>query len=124
MSKMPWDPAMVRLGEISSHTTNNPHNPNIYDPRSNVFELHSLNPIWHSIATMRVINQLDAPTEDARFADVPSQPTFVSTQQHSKATAKSLSEQLGISIDRTRAMLQATLQSGTRSAILPLARCY
>lgn len=123
-SKMPWDPGTVQLGELSSESLDARQNPNIHDPRSNDFEMNCLDPIWHNIATKRVVSQLDTPTEDARFADLPSPPTFVSTQRHSKATAENLSERLGISVDRARATLRATLQRGTRSAILPLARRY
>ena len=56
--------------------------------------------------------------------DVPEQRTFVSTDRHTKITADILSERFAIGPKTARATLRATQQSGSRSAILPLARRY
>ena len=56
--------------------------------------------------------------------DVPEQRTFVSTDRHTKITADILSERFAIGPKTARATLRATRQSGSRSAILPLARRY
>mmetsp|Transcript_17331 Transcript_17331/g.42358 ORF Transcript_17331/g.42358 Transcript_17331/m.42358 type:complete len:358 (+) Transcript_17331:1030-2103(+) len=92
------------------------------DPRSSEAELFALDPIWRNINERRIIQQVVQ--EDERFIDVPKRPTFVSTERHTKVTAEILSDRWGISLDRARATLRATLQRGTRSAILPLARRY
>ena len=48
----------------------------------------------------------------------------MSTERHQQGTAESLAERFGIGLNRARATLRSTLQRGTRSAILPLARRY
>ena len=56
--------------------------------------------------------------------DVPKPRTFVSEDRHQKITEDILAERFGISTKRARATLDATLQRGTRSAILPLSQRY
>ncbi|CAJ1965439.1 unnamed protein product [Cylindrotheca closterium] len=130
-SKVPWNPGTVQLGKISiAHK-----DPPIDDPRSNEAELRQLDPImqgmneWRTVQQTivngeRFFQQVGRMDDDARFADVPVRPSIVSTERHTKATAENLSERLGIGLHRARATLRSTLQRGTRSAILPLARRY
>ncbi|CAJ1962218.1 unnamed protein product [Cylindrotheca closterium] len=116
-SKVPWEPSTVQLGKLST-----PRNTPYEDPRSNDSEMRRLDPVQHNLQQWCVVQQINATAD--RFQDVPVRPSFVSTERHSKVTAENLSERLGISIGRARATLNATLQRGTRSAIMPLARRY
>ena len=50
--------------------------------------------------------------------------TYSSTDRHSKISAEVLADRFGIGIDRANTTLKATLQRGTRSAILPIIRRY
>ncbi|CAJ1955419.1 unnamed protein product [Cylindrotheca closterium] len=116
-SKVPWEPSTVQLGKLSTR-----RNIPFEDPRSNESEMRSLDPVQHNLQQWRVVQQINATAD--RFQDVPVRPSFVSTERHSKVTAENLSERLGISIGQARATLNITLQRGTRSAIMPLARTY
>ena len=128
-SKVPWNPGTVQLGKVSVA-----HEDPVDDPRSNEAELRQLDPIMQGMNEWRTVQaaivdgqrflQQVGRTGDERFADVPVRPSFVSTERHTKATAEKLSERLGIGLHRARATLRSTLQRGTRSAILPLARRY
>ena len=115
-SKVPWNPNTVQLSTVQTVKE-----PEYEDPRSNDAELRHLDPLQHA-GTWRQLKQITA--TDPRFDDIPVQPTFTSTQRHSKITAEGLSERFNISTERARATLRATTQRGTRSAILPLARRY
>ena len=115
-SKKPWEPSKITLGQVTSTKAKS-----VEDPRSNSSELIGLDPVL-AMDEWRIVEQIH--TQDERFEDVPVRPTFVSTERHSNVTAENLSERLGISVGRARATLKATLQRGTRSAILPLGRRY
>jgi hypothetical protein len=131
-----WNPSTVSLSPIHVATTKStpiPQGPTwtshdsdtgcrcYYDPGADDAILHDADPtllsIPHGIDLTRTINQL-------AINDRPTRHTFVSNDRHQRATAELLSETFGIGIDRARKTLLATLQKGTRSAILPLERRY
>src|SRR6056300_799365 len=91
------------------------------DPRSGDFELRNLDPLL-DISQWRQVQQLQQ--YDPRSLEIPTRKTFESSERHPRVTPEVLSERWGISTERARATLRATLQRGTRSAILPLARRY
>lgn len=92
------------------------------DPRSNTNELRNLDPIL-DCSSWRQIGQLGT-NYDRRSLDVPTRATFESSERHPRVSPELLSERWGISKERAVATMQATLQKGTRSALLPLARRY
>jgi len=117
-----WDPATVSLSAVQS--TQHDTNPlAYYDPTSDDATLHDMDPSLliapDDIHITRTIAQLDGEHHDRA-----ARRTFISTDRHQRATADLLSETFGIGIDRARKTLAATLQKGTRSAILPLERRY
>ena len=61
---------------------------------------------------------------DDALGDIPTRQTYSSTDRHSKISAEVLADQFGIGIDRANATLKATLQRGTRSAIIPISRRF
>jgi Reverse transcriptase (RNA-dependent DNA polymerase) len=135
-SKRPWDPRDMQVSQIShySDTTFQPLRVIIsetnalpqpvfqhVDPRSDDFDLASVDPLltagpYQSINETHYVQRVDS--------DVPVRRTFISTERHSNATAEALSERFGIGIHRARRTLDATLQNGVRSALLPLERRY
>ena len=56
--------------------------------------------------------------------DVPARRTLISSNRHSKLKVEELAEHWCIGPKRAQATLKATLQKGTRCAILPIARRY
>ena len=74
------------------------------------------------IAQWRQVQQIQQ--YDPRFLEIPNRKTFESSERHPRVTPEMLSERWGISAERARATLRATLQRGTQLAILPLARRY
>ncbi len=56
--------------------------------------------------------------------DLPSQRTFVSTEQHVKVSAELLADCFGIGPKRAQRTLRVTTQQGVCSAILPISRQY
>lgn len=121
-SKKPWDPKRVRLSQVEVEQSGQEmiSQYEVDDPRSNEFELKSIDPLLDP-SSWRQIQQTQY---DPRSLDVHVQPTFESGERHTRATPETLSERWGISTQRARATMRATLQRGTRSAILPLARRY
>src|SRR6056300_2119734 len=91
------------------------------DPRSGDFELLNLDPLL-DITQWSQVQQIQQ--YDPRSLEIPTCKTFESSERHPRVTPEMLSERWGISAERARATLRATLQRGTRSAILPLARRY
>ena len=147
----PWEPSMVRLGKVTTNFATNKRprhifsvqtnkqymttNPYSYshttatqytDNKSDESILNNINPCLVQLQE-RLINQLRTqhpkPLE-APSNDIPSRRTFVSTERHRKASAESIAELWGIGLKRAYATLDATLQRGTRSAILPISRRY
>lgn len=132
-----WDPHTVHLSQVSvsskrplpdirtqlRHVSEISVQPTtlVLDPRSNDADLISVDPILTGLYDKVQISQV---RYDPDLDDVPVRKTFISTDRHEKATAEALSERFGIGIHRARSTLQATLQRGTRSAILPLERRY
>ena len=92
------------------------------DPPSDDYDLASVNPLltsggpYHPIKDTHYVQCVDS--------DVTVRCTFVSTERHSSATAEALGEQFGIGIHRAPRTLDAILQNGVRSALLPLERRY
>src|SRR5210317_309608 len=117
-SKIPWTPESVQLSEVIS---NEGDKDKMEDPRSNSFDLRQVDPLLDP-SQWRQVSQIQA--YDHRSLDVPVRRTFESSKRHPRASAEELSERWGISVERARATLKATLQRSTRSAILPLARRY
>ena len=118
-SKQEWNPHLLQVSQVKSTQVN----PEVHgDPRSNICELRSLDPILDS-SSWRRIGQLGT-QYDRRSLDVPTRATFESSERHPRVTPEILSERWGISKERAIATMQATLQKGTRSALLPLARRY
>ena len=115
-SKVPWNPHEIHLAEVQADASFHQAN----DPRSSEYEIRSLDPLLDS-SLWRQVQQLQY---NPQSLDVPSRPTFASSERHAGATPEELSERWGISTDRARATLHATLQRSTRSALLPLARRY
>ena len=111
----PWEPQNVQLSQVQTIVEMDPAD----DPRSNECELQS---IGMDPSAWREVKQVQA--YDARSQDVPVRATFQSSERRSRVTPEQLSERFGISVERARATMRATLQQGTRSAILPLARRY
>ena len=56
--------------------------------------------------------------------DLPTRQTYMSTERHRKISAEVLPDRFGIEIECARSTLRATVQRGTRSAILPISRQY
>ena len=117
-SKVPWDPHEIRMSQVKSSAIPSHVEE---DPRSNDYELRALDPILDPTSWRR-IQQVQ--TYDPRSLDVPTRATFESSERHPRVSPELLSERWGISTARAKATLRATLQRGTRSAILPLARRY
>lgn len=90
------------------------------DPDIQRFDVTSSHP-WNPASVHLSVNQIHI---DPDLLDRPARRTFVSTERHHSATAETLAEHLGIGIVRAQQTLAATLQRGTRSAILPLERRY
>ena len=116
-SRVPWEPSKVQLQETNVDVGHD----DLEDPRSNEYELAALDPLLDPLQ-WRQVSQVQA--YDRRSLDVPTRATFASSERHPRVTPEELSERWGISVERARATLKATLQRGTRSAILPLARRY
>lgn len=142
-SDQAWNPTEVQLSEIVSIPTVFPtpndtafwrspglidimsSSPSEYayrDPSMTDALLDSIDPSLTNISRGLTINEVLH--LDADLHDKPVRKTFTSTERHLKITAEALSERLGIGIARARKTLHATLQRGTRSAILPLERRY
>jgi hypothetical protein len=136
-SKRSWDPRDMQVSQISHHSADTTFTPlriiisetnalpqpifQYIDPRSDDYDLASIDPLltsspYQPINDTHYVQHVDS--------DVPVRRTFVSTERHSSATAEALSERFGIGIHRARRTLDATLQNGVRSALLPLERRY
>ena len=67
-------------------------------------------------------------SQTARFDDaleyLPTRQNYFSTESHKNISAEVLTDQFGILTERENSDLKATLQRGTRSAILPISRRY
>ena len=97
---------------------------NVYafdDPLSDEALLSTVSPSLVSLKELCIsnINVHKHPNEE-----YPGRCTFISRKRHGDLTAESLSELWSIGPKQAKATLRATLQSGIRSAILPLSRQY
>ena len=61
---------------------------------------------------------------DGTLEDLPTRQTYTSTERHAKVSAEVLADRYAIGLQRARDTLAATMQKGTRSAILPISRRY
>lgn len=125
-----WNPLQVHLSQVTPTTHRKQHEQRVIsvirttplptlqvkhlDPRSNDADLDSIDPL---LSGLRQIQQVTD-------GDVPRRRTFVSSERHNKVTAAQLAENFCIGIQQAQKTLAATLQHGTRSAILPLERRY
>ena len=135
-SRRPWDPRDMQVSQISHYRDTPFHQSRIViseantllqpvsqhiDPRSDDYDLASVDPLL----TSRPCHQINETHYMQRVdSDVPVGLTFASTERHSGATAEALSERFGIGIHCARRTLDATLQNGVRSALLPFERRY
>ena len=138
-SAKPWNPDTIKLKETTTSPFPSPEpikrlkdNSHTYlDPTSDESLLHELNPSLVHLPLL-VSNRLQLSTKSvssitddcARGIDVPSPRTFVSTDRHVKISEDMLADRFCIGPKKAQATLKATLQQGTRSAILPLSRRY
>ena len=61
---------------------------------------------------------------DYALEDLPTMQTYSYNESHTKISVEFIDERLRIGIERANATLKATLQKGTRSAILLIIRRY
>ena len=139
-SPVDWNPTRVSLSSIDSLplATDDkpiPYGPHwktpapgdipahwYYDPTSDEALLHSTDPTMtydmhpHDLQTVAQL--------DTALLDRPTRRSFISHERHQRVTADTLADFFGIGLERARQTLTATLQKGTRSAILPLERRY
>jgi len=115
-SRNPWNPHEVTISETSAQRQGEKvEQDEITDPRGNEHELRSLDPVLDP-GQWRIISQIE--TYDPRPLDVPTRATFESSERHEQVNPQLLSERWGISVERARATMKATLQRGKRSALL------
>jgi hypothetical protein len=107
-SRNPWNPDSV---ELSLNEIDTSRDPGEYSGYPGADELR----LCHLRRSM--INQVDT-------SDVPSKNTFVQSRHHGPITAYELAERFCIGPTAAASTLQATTNTATRSAILPLARRY
>ena len=74
------------------------------------------------IARMTTVSEVTR--YDDTLEDLPTRQTYTSTERHVKMSAEVLADRFAIGIQRARGTLTATMQKGTRSAILPISRRY
>ena len=145
-SAKPWNPNQVQLKEVNEnrYLANNHQNiikleDGSYAYTNSSSEETMLHEIEPSIVNLKelMISQIKVTSVDLKSliklsfidassmgTDVPNQRTFISRDRHTRVTEDVLAERFGISQKTARATLAATLQNGTRSAILPLSRRY
>ena len=126
--KEPWNPEVVRMAEVNiTERSEVPWrvtvgNVRCYaNPTSDEAILNDMDATLIDLNKGRTINEV---TYDPNTLDAPIRRTFVSRQRGQRATEEDVAERFGIGVNRARATLNATLQRGTRSAILPLSRRY
>ena len=107
-SRIPWNPGKVTLNEISSENVKGEEIPDGLKEKL--------------IAYTPRISEVSRFNES--LEDLPTRQTYTSTERHAKISAEVLADRFAIGLQRARATMNATLQRGTRSAILPIARRY
>ena len=131
-SSLPWEPSEVVMKEINSDSTLLPHIFNnmsgkygYIDPNCEESHLHDINPSVTNLKEKMIakVRVSEISTEDNTKYLI-AQRTYISTDRHSQLTAETLSENFMIGPGRAKATLDATIQRGTKSAILPIARRY
>ena len=133
-----WNPQKVVLGKVQSQgaserypvvvskvrvypTLSSSHSivKNKYlDPTADHSILHQIDPL-HVCLKELLIGAMHT-----NFDDLPARRTYVSDKRHNKLSAESISELWCIGLKRAQATIDATTQTGVRSAILPLSRRY
>ena len=104
-SKMAWNPSKVSLSEVISKPGDDPG--------------EETTPLTKLIPRIAEVSRYDDTLED-----LPTRQTYTSTERHAKVSAEVLADRFAIGIERAHQTLRATLQRGTRSAILPIGRRY
>ena len=104
-SKTAWNPSKVSLSEIRVRTRDDS--------------------VEDSTACRNLIPRISEVSRyDGTLEDLPTRQTYTSTERHAKISAEVLADRFAIGIERAKHTLQATLQRGVRSAILPIGRRY
>ena len=147
-SSQPWDPKNVRFPKtnyslqqkvstgnrnISSFTQyiDDEHDENMENV-TNIFSLSSINRRIFAMDTIQYKNpndsSIDTPLEkpdiDSGLTDIPTIPTFQSSERHTDVSPEDLSDRWHISIAQAIDTLKNTTQRFLRSATLPLSRRY
>jgi hypothetical protein len=132
-SRREWNPTSVQLREVVTDTPlpwkryvegTTTFTREYLDPRSDEAMLDHIDPLLVNLNDGRAVKESSSSRYDDDTLDVPVRRTFTSTERHSRITAEELAERLGIGVERAKSTLRATIQRGTRSAILPLSRRY
>ena len=137
-SSSPWDPKTVKFPQAPSYisqvisdyrdseTVSMVHNDN-----ENHRTIFSLSSFKQRISAMKILNNFDPdddisvkPDEDAGTSDIPTIPTFQSSDRHTDVSPEDLSERWHIPIQQAINTLKNTTQRFLRSATLPLSRRY
>ena len=107
-SRIPWNPTKITLNETSAIKK---VGTNIQDGLKE-----------RLMARMPMISEVSR--YDESLEDLPTRQTYTSTERHSKVSAEVLADRFAIGIQQAKETLKATMQRGTRSAILPISRRY
>ena len=105
--KNEWKPSSISLGSADSTWDQ------IQEPG---FKEYLLATIPRTISKTTIL--------DNALEDITTRQTYSLTDRNSKISTEVLADQFGIKIYRADATLKATLQRGTKSAILPISRRY
>ena len=141
-SSQPWDPKNVRFSQtghssqgklstnyrhLSAFTHDNTKNNDI-DEQINIFNLSSIKRRIFSMKIAEIDDTQNAsfqnPLIDSGTSDIPTIPTFQSSQRHTDVSPEDLSERWHISLPQALSTLKNTTQRFLRSATLPLSRRY
>ena len=76
------------------------------------------------IARMTTVSMSEVTRYDDTLEDLPTRQTYTSTERHAKMSAEVLADRFAIGVQRARDTMAATMQKGTRSAVLPISRRY
>ena len=105
-SKQEWNPSRVRMSQTDSVTTNTV--PDGIKER-----------LITNIPRISEVQRADGILED-----LPTRQTYTSVERHAKISAEVLADRFAIGTERAKRTLDATLQRGVRSAVLPISRRY
>ena len=117
---------MMRISEMKVSPNANDYK--YLDSTDDASLLHSVEPSLSNLKEQLLAKVPRNVAEVTRYNDVledlPTRQTYMSTERHIKISAEVLPERFGIEIECARSTLRATVQRGTRSAILPMSRQY